>query len=77
MEDLGIALADRRLIAREVKYGQLVIPLDVQMPNAEGFYMVYQAGRELSTAMRCFFDWVMAEIPAQQGSDDPVPDVSG
>ena len=77
IEELGIALADRRLIAREVKYGQLVIPLDVQMPTAEGFYMVYQAGRELSTAMRCFFDWVMTEIAAQRRSDDPVPNGSG
>ena len=69
MEDLGVALADLRLIAREVKYGQLLIPLDVQMPTRQGFYMVYQAGRELSEGMRSFFDWVMNEIAAQQGED--------
>ena len=70
MEDLGVALADARLIAREVKYGQLLTPLDVQMPTHQGFYMVYQAGRELSEGMRCFFDWVMAEVaPPQAGGD--------
>lgn len=66
MEDLGVALADRSLIAREVKYGQLLIPLDLQMPTRQGFFMVYQTGRELSTGMRCFFDWVMNEIAEQQ-----------
>ena len=66
MEDLGVALADLRMIEREVKYGQLVIPLDVQMPTPQGFHMVYQAGRELSEAMRCFFDWVMNEIVEQE-----------
>ena len=66
MEDLGVALADRSLIAREVKYGQLLTPLDLQMPTRQGFFMVYQTGRELSTGMRCFFDWVMNEIAEQQ-----------
>lgn len=69
MEDLGIALADRSLIAREVKYGQLLTPLDLQLPTEQGFYMVYQAGRELSTGMRSFFDWVMHEIAAQDDGE--------
>ncbi|MDJ0739788.1 MAG: transcriptional regulator GcvA [Gammaproteobacteria bacterium] len=68
MEDLGVALADRRLIAREVRYGHLVMPLDVQLPTRQGFYLVYQAGRELSDGMRCFYDWVIGEI-AQQPND--------
>jgi len=62
MEDLGIALADRQLIAREVRYGQLVIPLDIAVPLKQGFYLVYQQGRQLTEGMQAFFDWVMAEI---------------
>ncbi len=62
MEELGIALADRHLIAREVKYGQLVRPLDVEMDIKQGFYLVYQEGRQLTEGMQALFDWVMEEI---------------
>lgn len=62
MEDLGIALAERHLIAREVKYGQLLRPLDIEMETKQGFYLVYQEGRKLAEGMQAFFDWVTKEI---------------
>jgi LysR family glycine cleavage system transcriptional activator len=66
MEDLGIALADRQLVAREVRYGQLVCPLDIEMDTHQGYYLVYQKDRRLSEEMRAFRDWVMHEM-ADQG----------
>lgn len=68
MEDLGIALADRQLIAREVRYGQLVRPLDIAVPQRQGFYLVYQKGRQMSDGMRAFFDWVMSEIELERAA---------
>ena len=62
MENLGVALADQHMIAREVKYGQLVRPLDIEMDMGQGFYMVYQQGRKLAAGMQSFFDWVLEEI---------------
>jgi LysR family glycine cleavage system transcriptional activator len=70
MEDLGIALADRQLVAREVRYGQLVCPLDIEMDTHQGYYLVYQKDRPLSEEMRAFRDWVIDEM-ADQG---PGPD---
>ena len=72
MEDLGIALADRTLVKREVRYGQLVKPIAIELPLGQGFYLVYQKGRELNQGMRAFFDWVMSEI-----DNDDVIDVVG
>jgi LysR family glycine cleavage system transcriptional activator len=62
MEGLGIALADRELIGREVKYGQLVMPLAIEVGLQQGFYLVYQKGRQLNEGMRAFVDWVLAEV---------------
>jgi LysR family glycine cleavage system transcriptional activator len=62
MESLGIALADRQLVAREVLYGRLVTPLDIAMEKQLGYYLVYQKHRKLTDQMRAFLDWVMDEI---------------
>jgi LysR family glycine cleavage system transcriptional activator len=62
MESLGIALADRQLVAREVLYGRLVTPLDIAMVKQLGYYLVYQKHRKLTDQMRAFLDWVMDEI---------------
>lgn len=66
MEDLGIALADRHLIDREIRYGQLVRPLPVELSLRQGFYLVLQKGRPLSDAMQAFFDWIMEETALEQ-----------
>ena len=68
MENLGVALADRQLVAREVLYGRLVTPLDISMNNHLGYYLVYQKDRKPSQEMRAFIDWVMDEIAGERQS---------
>ena len=62
MENLGIALADRQLVAREVLYGRLVTPLNISMVNHLGYHLVYHKDRQLTKQMRAFLDWVLEEI---------------
>ncbi len=69
MENLGIALADRQLVAREVLYGRLVTPLDIAMENQRGYYLVYQRQRRLTDQMRAFLDWVIDEVAGEQAAD--------
>jgi LysR family glycine cleavage system transcriptional activator len=68
MENLGIALADRQLVAREVLYGRLVTPLDISMDRHLGYYLVYQKDRKPSQEMRAFLDWVMEAIAGERVS---------
>ena len=68
MENLGVALADRQLVAREVLYGRLVTPLDIAMDNHLGYYLVYQKDRKLTREMRAFLDWVMDEIAEERAA---------
>lgn len=80
MEDLGIALADRHLIDREIRYGQLVRPLAAEVPLGQGFYLVVGKGRALSEGMQAFFDWVMDEVALDRAGEpieDADPRVSG
>lgn len=66
MEGLGVALADVHLVKREVQYGQLMIPFDIQMDTHKGFYLVYQQDRQLTDGMQAFKDWVCAEIEKER-----------
>lgn len=68
MENLGIALADRHLVAREVLYGRLVTPLDISMDNNLGYYLVHQKDRKLTQQMQAFLDWVMEEIAGEKAA---------
>ena len=70
MESLGIALADRQLVAREVLYGRLVTPVDIAMENHLGYYLVYQKDRRLTDEMRAFLDWVMDEVAGESAGAD-------
>ncbi|MEJ1496765.1 MAG: transcriptional regulator GcvA [Candidatus Sedimenticola sp. (ex Thyasira tokunagai)] len=72
IEGVGIALADRMLVEREVRYGQLVIPLEVKLNSHRDFYLVHQRGRQLTSAMRDFIDWLLAELNQDQsGRENP------
>ncbi len=62
MEGLGIALADRFLVERELQYGQLVIPFDLVMDTHRAFYLVNPQGRSLTHGMKVFSDWLIRRI---------------
>ncbi|MBY4676950.1 transcriptional regulator GcvA [Marinobacterium sp. CAU 1594] len=66
MEGLGIALSDIGLVERELQYGQLVIPFDLQLNTRKAFYLVYQKNRPLTYSMEAFRDWILAEMETQQ-----------
>lgn len=68
MENLGIVLADRDLVAREMRYGQLVNPLGIELPVPEGYYLVYQENRKLTDEMRAFLDWMIESIAEEEAA---------
>ncbi len=68
MENLGIVLADRDLVAREMRYGQLVNPLGIELPVPEGYYLVYQENRKLTDEMRAFLDWMIETIAEEKAA---------
>ncbi len=62
IEGIGIALADRVLVQREIETGKLVAPFDLAFDTQNAFYLVYKQNRALTYGMRAFRDWIMEEM---------------
>lgn len=65
IEDLGVALADRELAAREVESGRLQNPLGIELTLESAYYLVYEQGRRVTDTMQAFIDWVLERIAEQ------------
>lgn len=59
LEGLGVALSDKSLISRELQYGQLVVPVEVELLTGKAFYLVYPKDRPLTYGMRIFREWLL------------------
>ena len=66
MEGVGIALSDKYLVQRELEYGQLVIPFDMELKTRRALYLVYQSGRLLNRGMQAFYDWLFEQIKIEE-----------
>ena len=62
IEGLGIALADRSLVNKELKRGDLLIPFDISLDTDSAFYLVSPETRPLSFSATLFKSWILEEI---------------
>ena len=62
IEGAGVALTESSLVERELDYGQLIVPFELELETRNGFYLVYQKGRQLNYGMRSFRDWLFERI---------------
>lgn len=58
---MGIAIVQPCLIERELRQGELVIPLRVPVSTGRGYYLAYRGALTLTQAQRTFAAWVFAE----------------
>jgi len=61
---VGMVIADRQVVARELEDGRLIEPFDVHMPATAAYYIVYPPGAGEDPRIRAFHDWVDEEIAA-------------
>lgn len=64
VEGLGIALADRHLVAKELRSGQLVVPFDIALDTQSAFYLVWPKNRPMSYSKKAFHEWILEEVEA-------------
>jgi LysR family glycine cleavage system transcriptional activator len=62
IEGLGIALADRHLVTKELKRGDLVIPFDITLDTNRAFYLASPKDRPLSFSAALFRAWILKEV---------------
>lgn len=68
VDGLGVAIAQKALIADDVTSGRIVVPSDIEVCNASAYYLVYPAARDKSAMVRSFFSWVAGEAQATRAA---------
>ncbi|MEH6810918.1 MAG: transcriptional regulator GcvA [Motiliproteus sp.] len=69
VEGLGIALADRHLVSKELRSGALVVPFDISLDTHSAFYLVKPESRPLNRSMTVFRDWMLKAIKESDQED--------
>ncbi len=67
IDGIGVAISDRKFIARELKQGKLVTPFAIDMPSGGAFYFVYPEGRADDRRIATFREWVLSQV-RQEGA---------
>ena len=65
IDGIGIAISDRKFIARELKERRLVTPFPIDMPSGGAFYFVFPEGRADDRRIATFRDWVLSDMPRE------------
>lgn len=59
---MGVALADQRLVAKELASGQLVTPFDIALPSESAYYLIYPEERAENPKLVAFREWLLGEV---------------
>lgn len=54
----GIALADRRIVERDIKGGRLAIVEEAPLPSKKGYFLCYPSGPFTEAKIEVFRDWI-------------------
>ena len=62
IEGLGVALGRTRFVEADIAAGRLVMPFDIKLPAAAGFYVVAPEETADTPKVRLFRDWLKASV---------------
>lgn len=69
---LGVALASRIVVAKQLAEGRVVIPFDVGFCHDYGYFLVYPPAAAGERRIAAFRDWILQEV----GRTEPRPPVA-
>lgn len=70
---LGIGVGLREVLARELAFGNLVIPFEDAVPAKATFYMVYPMATAKHPLFAAFREWIRAEVCCEETELEKVP----
>ena len=62
IDGLGVALAKRNWVERDIEEGRLVRPFDLSLPVEFSYFLVYPESRADDEMIATFVDWVRGEV---------------
>lgn len=65
VDGLGVTIADRHMIAHELRQGTLVPIVDVEVDGHQSYWLVTRTGQDDSPQVALFREWLRAEIEKQ------------
>ncbi len=66
-EGQGVAIAPDFIAASDIKSGRLARPFDLEVSQRGNWYLVCSKERRHETRIKCFHDWLLAEVSAELG----------
>lgn len=64
VDGLGVAIAQKALVADDVASGQIIAPSDIEVRNPLAYYLVFPVANEKSAKVRSFHAWIAEEARA-------------
>ena len=71
IDGLGVTIADRHMIGRELAEGQLVQVLNVHVDGHQSYWLITRAGQDELPHVALFRDWLIGSVAP--GSVAPPP----
>ena len=62
IDGLGVALAKRNWVEKDIEEGRLVRPFDISLPVEFSYFLVYPESRADDQMIATFVDWVRGEV---------------
>jgi LysR family transcriptional regulator, glycine cleavage system transcriptional activator len=69
VDGLGIAIAQKALVADEVAFGRLAAPSSIEVRNTAAYYFVFPSGKQTATKVQAFHRWIVDEASATRKAD--------
>lgn len=66
---LGTALIPRYMIQAQLDSGQLVIPIDLSLPEQTGYYLVYPEENTKLPTLQAFREWLLQQTGQAAGKN--------
>jgi LysR family glycine cleavage system transcriptional activator len=69
LDGLGIAIAQKALVAEEISSGRLCAPSDIEVRNPVAYYLVHPDRRQTPAKVQAFQNWIASEAGITRRAD--------
>jgi LysR family glycine cleavage system transcriptional activator len=68
---MGVGMADRQMIGRDIEAGQLVVPFDIHMPSRSAYHLVYPDRTKDDQRFQVFRTWLLEQAAIERDASGP------
>jgi LysR family glycine cleavage system transcriptional activator len=69
VDGLGVAIAQKALVAEDISSGRLAAPSDIEVRNPVAYYLVYPRRKQTPAKVQAFQSWIASEASITRRAD--------